>query len=573
LKRKTTKKWEIASQVPSTLVSEYRGVHPLLAQLLYNRGITTQADVQSFLSPEPAALHDPYLMMGMEQAVARILIALDREERITVYGDFDVDGVTASATIVEVINALGGRAKSYIPNRVEEGYGVNLQAVEKIASEKVTLLITADCGVGSEEEIAYARQLGIDTIVTDHHQVTRDVPSALAVINSRQAACPYPCKSLAGVGVAFKLAQALLAKRAPQNGRTSQAMEEAVLDLVALGTVADLVPLLGENRTLTRMGLRALNATERPGLQEMCMLAGLRLGAIGPSTISFMLAPRLNSAGRLTDAAISYELLTTRSQDRARELAHYLEQTNADRQRITAEALAHAHQEIAQLGEDSNLYLLAGSEYPVGIVGLVAGKLVEEFYRPVLVVQLGDQHSRGSARSIAELNITEALASCEDLLVHYGGHAQAAGFTVSNNNIPALRDQLTALACEKLEGQNLQPVIHVDADLALRDVGWDLYSQIEQLAPFGLANPNPVFLSRKLRVLEHRLVGRDYPKHLRMRVHDGKRAWTALAFNRGDEAEALTPMIDLVYTLEPNEWNGNVSLDLHVRDWRPYEFP
>jgi single-stranded-DNA-specific exonuclease len=562
----------VAPPAPAELMEQLSHLPSMVVQLLYNRGVTDMDAIAEFLAEEPPPFRLAHSLKDLDRAVERIVKGIHREEAIAVYGDFDVDGVTSAALVAEALTALGGRVTPYIPRRDSEGYGLNSQAIETLKQQGVSLIITTDCGIGGEVEIDEANALGIDVIITDHHQVTRGVPRAHAIVNPRQPGCDYPFKDLAGVGVAFRLVQALLQRKQPVDGQSAEAVEQRLLDLVALGTIADLAPLLGENRTLVRHGLAALNATERPGLQEMALRAGLRFGAITPTTVSFVLGPRLNSAGRLADATASYRLLATASRDEARILAEYLEETNAERQRKTTEALAKAREEIAQRGEEADLILIAGTEYPAGIVGLVAGKLAEEFYRPVLVVELGEEESRGSARSIAEFNITHALNDCDDLLRRFGGHAQAAGFTIPNDNLEKFERRIAAFAASKLEGLDLQPRVTVDCELPWPQANWDLYYQIRRLAPFGFGNPTPTFLGRRVKALDARQVGRDLPKHLRVKLmDDNRRYWTAIAFNRGEDVNALTPTIDLVYSFELNEWNGARTLDLHVKDWRPFE--
>lgn len=557
------KRWDIAPRVPSGTL---RGWPTIVVQILHNRGIKDPAEIEAFFKDDDGQLLDPFAMKGIERAVQRISEAVQRQELVAVYGDFDVDGVTGAALLRDVLSSVGAHTLTYIPNRVEEGYGVNKPALERLRSQGATLLITVDCGISAVEEVRFAHELGLDAIIVDHHQVPSCVPDAVAVVNPRQPDCRYPFKELAAVGVAFKLAQALLSRLSPKDGRTSSAVQMAVLDLVALGTVCDVAPLLGENRVLVKRGLRAINETARPGLRQLIAIAGLRPGYINSHSIGYVLGPRLNAAGRLQDAFVSYRLLTTHSEEDARTLAEELEITNQERQRLTTNALNRAREEIIANGYVPKLLIVSGAEYPSGIVGLVAGKLMEEFYRPSLVVELGDEESRGSARSIAELDITEVLSTCEDLLSRYGGHARAAGFTIPNTNLNEFKDRLLAFVDSKFDGVDLQPSIHIDREISFQEVSWDLYRLLNDLAPFGYGNPIPTFLTRRVMAVEARSVGKD-PLHLRLRLSDGRRSWNAIGFGLGELAAVVAKHhVDVVYSIGTNEWNGQISLQLNIKD-------
>jgi len=562
-------KWQIAPPAPEDHLARFSQLSPLIVQLLYNRGITAPGDVRGFLAgarPED----NPFKLKGMNEAVTRLRQAIRQGEPVAVYGDFDADGVTATALLVETLSALGARAKPYIPHRVDEGYGLNTGALRQLASQGVKVVITVDCGIRAIAEINYGRKLGLDFIITDHHSVGEEVPPALAIVNPKQPDCPYPFKDLAGVGVAFKLAQALLRanRRVPVARGAVSLNEEHLLDLVALGTVADLAPLLGENRSLVRRGLERLNAAQRLGLRAMIAQVGLKLGQIDAAAIGFVLGPRLNAAGRLGDAATSYDLLTCRSPDEAANLARELEELNRRRQRLTAEALERAKEQVLIAGEGEKLLFAAGEDFLYGIVGLVAGRLTEEFYRPTLVVELGPEESRGSARSIPEFNITAALDQCSGLLVRYGGHAAAAGFTVANDNLEALRERLKELAAEQLEGVELTPTLLIDAEVELSEMDWATQALLTQLEPCGYANPAPLLLSRRAIVRSARAVGTD-GSHLKLALSDGQTRWDAIAFRQGQWAGQLPPRVDVVYSLEINEWRGERRLQLNVKDLRP----
>ncbi len=561
------KRWQVAPPPPPGHVARFLGLSPLIVQLLYNRGLSTPSEVQAFLKgdwPED----NPFHLKGMNEAVTRLRQAIRQREPIAIYGDFDADGVTATALLVETFSVLGAQAQPYIPHRVDEGYGLNKGALRELAQKGIKVVVTVDCGIRSILEVAYGRGLGLDIIVTDHHSPSEELPPATATINPKQADCRYPFKELAGVGLAFKLAQALLRvnRQTPVTRGKVDLNEEGLLDLVALGTVADLAPLLGENRALVRRGLGKLNQPQRLGLQALISQAGVRLGQITATTIGYVLGPRLNAAGRLDTAMASYNLLTSNSLAEARSLALELEEVNRERQRLTVDTLERAREQVLAIGEEEKLFFVAAEDYPSGIVGLVAQRLTEEFYRPSVVVELGPKRSRGSARSISEFNITAALDQCSDLLVRYGGHAAAAGFTVTNANLEPLQQRLRQIATHQLEGLELLPTLSIDAEVDLSEMNWATHALLEQLEPFGYANPSPVFLSREVIVRDARVVGE---RHLKMTLSNGRAVWDAIAFRQGGWAGKLPRRIDIVYTLEVNEWNEEKRLQLNVKDLRP----
>lgn len=567
------KRWKLAPPASAPELQELAdelGVSPYLAQILFNRGVTSPRAAEAFLG-QPIAPPPPFRLKGVNEAVNRIRRAIRVGEEIVVYGDFDVDGITATALLTETLRSLGARVRPYIPNRFSEGYGLNKDALTALAEEGVGLVITVDCGIRSPEEVAHAQRAGLDVIVTDHHSVGADLPQAVAVVNPKQDACNYGFRSLAGVGVAFRLAQALLRV----NGRVPLAREvnlseDDLLDLVALGTVADLAPLEGENRDLVRRGLPILREMRRPGVRAMIELAGVRPDRIGSATIGYILGPRLNAAGRLDDARTSYELLTCRDPLQAAALAQELEETNRERQRQTQQALELARQQVLNNGLDSPLLVAAHSEFPQGIVGLVAGRLTEEFYRPSVVIELGEEECRASARSIEEFDITGALDLCAELLVRYGGHAAAAGFTASKDKLADVIDRLHAIARERLGGQELIPSLNIDMEAPLHAANWDTLKQVESWEPFGIGNPYPLFLSTHLIVQNPRAVGAE-GQHLKLTLFDGRTTRDAIGFGMGDLLPeiAACSWVDVVYCLERNEWNGEERLQLRLEDVRP----
>ncbi len=579
----TSKRWDIAPPVPHRQLDRLSHVHSLIVQILYNRGVTDPVEVDAFLNGRPL-FNDPFRMLGLSQAVERVRHALRMGELIVVYGDFDADGVTATALLVQALRAFGAQVTPYIPHRVDEGYGLNCDALDRIAGWDARLVITVDCGIRSPIEVAHGNTLGLDMIVTDHHSIFRDeddvehLPPALAVVNPKRQGDPYPFKDLAGVGIAFKLAQALMIaeKREPVGDEPAALEERDLLDLVALGTVADLAPLLGENRFLVQRGLAELKHPRRAGLQAMMEEARLNPAKVDATAIGFVLGPRLNAAGRLATADTSYRLLTAPDAMTARPLADELGRLNLERQRLTQEMVAKAKAQIGASPSAGYLFLVSDESFNPGVVGLVAGRLTEEFYRPALVAHAGPDEAHGSARSIAEFNITSALDECRDLLRRYGGHAAAAGFTVANENIALLQARLEEIAARELDGQELAPSLSIDAVVGLSDIDWALQGLLSQVEPCGYGNPQPVLATAGLEVASPpRTVGQD-GQHLKLSVRDpngtgpnARRVVDAIAFRLGAWAGQLPRRIDLAYTVEVNEYNGERRLQLNVKDIRP----
>ena len=570
-------KWLVAAPAPASFLQSVPD-HPLLAQVLYNRGLCTAAEVDAFLNGADAAAINPYKLADMTPAVQRILRAIRTGETMCVYGDFDVDGVSSTALLVMALQAAGGAVGPYIPDRVDEGYGLNLDAVTRIAT-KATLLITVDCGIRSIEEVAHANRLGMDVIVTDHHTVGPELPPAVAVINPRRADCPSKFDRLAGVGVAYRLAQAVLRAAAnddASNGRLSvdavTEIEESLLDLVALGTVADVMPLLGQNRTLVRRGLEKLNKQPRPGIEALMRVSDLNPGSVDSTAISFRLAPRLNAAGRLQHAKLAYDLLRTTDPTTAFIHAKTLEDLNRQRRTLTEKAQAEAELQLAaELADDPPLLMTGSATFEHGVVGLVAGKLVERFYRPALVLREEEETARGSARSIPEFDISHALDQVDGLLLRHGGHPLAAGFTVKTANLPALREALTGLAAAELgDRSQLCPTLAIDAEVSLEDITWSLIEQFGRLEPTGEDNRPPVLCARHTRVRSVRTVGEG--KHLKLGLDSGPgtHVFDAVGFRLGDWKDALHEgsYVDVVFQAEINEWQNQKRLQLNLQDVR-----
>lgn len=541
---------------------------PMMAQLLCNRGITDPSEAQSFLSAghfEP----NPFRMKGITEAVTRLRRAIRDSELVAVFGDFDADGITATALLVQALRAVGAKVRPYIPHRMEEGYGLRLDALRDLYRKGVRVLVTVDCGIRAVSQIEQARR-GLDIIVTDHHRIGPQLPSALAVINPRQPGCGYPFKELSGAGVAFQLARALLRANSKSRARKAIALEEEdLLDLVALGTVADVVPLVGENRALVKRGLEILNRSPRPGVQALMKAAKLQPGHITARTNAFVLAPRLNAAGRLDSASLSYELLCSASLQEAQPLAERLERINADRRRLTQEILEQARQRVMTEPLPPLLFAAQKGFHP-GVVGLVASRLAEEFYRPAVVVEEEEEFSRGSARSIPEFHIGRALDECAELLERHGGHRAAGGFTARSENLPALEERLLAIAQREFEGVELVPELDIDLEVDCAQVGVDTIELLQQLEPFGQGNPRPLFLSREVETRGVRVAGQE-GRHLQMVLAAGQEERHAIGFGLGELAGRVGDRVDIVYMIEINEWNGQRRLQFNVQDLRASE--
>lgn len=536
------------------------GYPPLLIQLLYNRGLTRPEDIPSFLSTDASLLGDPLRLPGMEAAVGRLYQALLSGETVCVYGDFDADGITATAVLVQGISLLGGTAIPYIPHRQSEGHGLSSTVLKRLHEDGVGLVISVDCGVTDVAEVKKAMKMGLDIIITDHHAPLDEIPEAVAVVDPKLPASQYGFTGLAGVGVAFKLLQALLHMLGKEE------LLDKVVDLVAIGTVADMCPPLGENRYLIRKGLERMNAEPRLGLRELMMLTRLEIGNITADRIGWVLAPCLNAAGRLADGLTGFNLLVTDSPAEAQELARWLSQKNEERQKLTATTLARARDRVVALGLPP-LLLTADKDYPMGIAGLVASRLSDEFYRPSIIVHTANTVSHGSCRSIPEFDMIAALNKFGHLMTRYGGHAAAAGFTLPTQDLPELQEGLLALVTEKLAGVELRPHLDIDAALTLPELGGDTYEITRQLSPFGIGNPVPVFLSESVEVLERRTMGNN-GDHLRFRLRQAGTVWTAVAFRLGKHEDSTAPLLDIVYNLEIDTWNGRNQLRLNILDFK-----
>ncbi len=534
---------------------------PLITQLLYNRGITESSQLQSFLAGDKSLSKDPFLLPDMQQAIARLYRALLSGENIAVYGDFDADGMTATALLVQGLSILGGRATPYIPHRQAEGHGLTTNALERLHRQGINLVITVDCGITNLAEVKKAKRMGLDIIITDHHNPLSEIPPAIATIDPKLAYSLYPFTELSGVGVAFKLLQALLRSI----GKEEQL--DRLTDLAAIGTIADISPLVAENRYLVKEGLKLMNTNPRLGIKELMIQARISNDNLDSAKISWIIAPCLNAAGRLEDGLTGYNLLMTESPEEASRLAQWLIQKNAERQRLTGTTLAQAREQVLTQGIQP-LLIAADNDFSVGIIGLVAGRLTEEFYRPAIVIKTGERVSHGSCRSIPEFNMIAALSQYSNLLSQFGGHSQAAGFTLPTENLPQLQEQLSQLAATHLVGLDLRPHIDIDALVSLSELGGDTFPTTQLLAPFGQGNPVPTFLSRRVKVIDCRTMGTG-GEHLRLRLKQGGTVWNSVGFRLGNHLDKIDSYLDIVYNLEADNWGGNETLRLNLLDFTP----
>ena len=563
------KRWIISPLIPNDVKHSLRDYPPFLRQLLFNRGITTAEVAQAYLGTDSPTATDPFLMLGMREATEVIDQALHAGENITIYGDYDTDGVTASSLLFEFFSQLGHEPRVYIPNRFDEGYGLNLDAVEMLAAEGTQLLITVDCGIRSLEEVQRAKELGLHVIVTDHHQPGDVLPQADAVINPHQSCDPYPFKELAGVGLAFKLAEACL-----QTHPNPAIDLNQWLDLVAIGTVVDVAPLTDENRSLVKRGLALMRQPQRQGLFSLAQVASINPAKFNAGHLGFAIGPRLNAAGRMESALDAFRLLTSQDIFEAGWLAQQLDSLNSSRKEITNQIIESTMLSIAEQDPDVPVLFSASPDYNAGVVGLAAGRLTEAYYKPAIIGAVEGDLIKASCRSIPEFDINHALNQCDDLLVRHGGHPMAAGLTVRAENAQALLERLVGIARESFKGLDLTPALHIDYEIALEKLQGDhfpgILEAVEQLEPTGASNPSALFCSRNVRVLRANTVGKG--EHLKLVLGAGSVQLDAIAFRQGALLENLPDYVDIAYTFEINEFNGRSTMQLNVRDIQPSAF-
>jgi single-stranded-DNA-specific exonuclease len=557
--------WHVLPLAPRELFETLSQHPPLVAQVLYNRGVRSTLDAQAFLEPEGTTSHEAWLLPHAREAVDRISRAIRDEETIAVFGDFDADGVTASAVLHEVLTGLDARVLTYIPDRVAEGHGLNLDAIRELHRQGVGLIITADCGVTDREQVAAAADLGVDVVITDHHSPPEVLPEAVAIVNPKLDSSPTPYSVLASVGVAYKLGEALYQG-------IGREIDKSLLELVGLGTVADVSPLTGENRYLLREALRYLNNTSRPGIRALLDVAGIDRGQVDAEAIAFSLGPRINAPGRIDHASPAFKLLTARSSEEAVPLAQEVDAQNLKRRALTTEILARVDDELARKEKLDPILIVGDAAFPPGVIGLAAGRLREQYYRPSIVYQWGPEEVRASCRSIPEFDMIAALRRCDGLFTRYGGHAQAAGFTIPTEKLSALREQLLTIAGEELAGLDLAPRIVIDAQISLPKLTSEVIRALRELGPHGQGNPAPTFLARGVEVREVRRMGVQ-GQHLRLKLRVGGVAWSAVCFNAPPFPDPPPERADLVFTIAVDHWSGNGMLQLRVVDMAPVGSP
>ncbi len=554
--------WELKPQNPllQKELASSLNISPILGQLLINRGLRTPEEAHEFLRCDLGSLADPYLLKDMDVACNRIRKAISHNEKIAIYADYDVDGLTGCAILMKAVTDLGASAPIYyIPNRLREGYGLNSQAIKRLYEQNVSLVITVDCGVGDHSAVEYARQLGLDIIITDHHQPTARLPEALAIIDPKRSDSAYPYRELSGVGCAFRVVQAL-------TGR--QVLEW--LDLVALGTVADVVPMTGENRVLTKHGLHQLSKTKWLGLGALIDVAGLSEKDLTTLDVGYILGPRINASGRLGDADNSIKLLLATSQEEAESLARVLDEANSERRRIQnqtlKEAIAKVEKEINF--KDHRTIVIWDEAWHSGVIGIVASKVAERYYRPTILFSVREGKGRGSGRSIKNFHLFEALERCQDLLERYGGHRGAVGLTIDEKRLSDFRQVINSIASELLTPGDLVPKVEIDLEIPLSSLTTEVVAEIETLDPFGPDNPRPIFLSRDLTLrAKPGVAGKE---SLRMWVTDQRvtyeAAWRRPA--RTLPSDLAARGIHLAYSPSIYHWRGQPQIRLELVDMK-----
>lgn len=571
------KRWKVLPKISEEFQALFPEISPIVLQLLFNREITTQKDIDEFLYPDYGEhVHDPFLFMDMEKVCERIFESKEKDDEILVYGDYDADGVCATALMITILQKLGIHPKVYIPFREKEGYGMNMNAVKEIIEKKVKLVITVDCGIANIQEVEEFNKAGIDVIITDHHNPKKELPAAFAIINPKREGEKYPTSQICGTAVAYKVAQALLSERIrkkysdtivfPQTG-----FEKWLLDFVAIGTVTDIMVLCNESRTLLKYGLVVLNKTPRPGLQKLFEVAGITPGKIDTYAIGFQIGPRLNAAGRLDHASTSYELLISDDSEEVKKIAFDLNAKNQERQRISEKMFLEAREQChTQMG--NNVLFVRDDSWMTSLVGLVAGKITGDYHRPSMVI--GKNHAGslvGSGRSVEGFDLTLALEKCKDFLSKYGGHSYACGFTLREPSLyDNFREKFIEIANQSLRKEDLIPQIQIDLETELHMVNWDIVKILEQFEPFGEGNERPKFLISKCQLFAAHAVGNGN-KHLKGVVGDSKgTSMPFIGFFLGNWREKLQigDTIDIVCEPNINEWNGNREIQLKILDVR-----
>ena len=565
-KRIAPLKWVLEEEPDPALVAglvEACDLPGQVVKVLIKRGIDTAETIQRFLRPQMDDLRDPYLLTSMREGIDRVTQAFCSNEKMVIYGDYDVDGITATTLLYMVLSKLGGNVEYYLPNRLVEGYGLSKDGIDQAKERGISLIITVDTGITAIEEVEYARSVGIDVIVTDHHEPGERVPNAIAIINPKTDGEKYP-DELSGVGVAFKFAQALYLS----HNQDAHDLEEH-LDLVAMGTAADIVPLVGENRVLTKFGIRQIARTTKPGLKSLTFVSGLMGKDISTGQVVFILAPRINALGRLGAAGEAVRLLSTRDERVAAEIARKLDEENKRRKAIDEITLREALKQIEEIVdlENDRAIVLSGVGWHQGVIGIVASRIVERYHLPTIMISVTDGVGKGSARSIPGFHLCEALKECEHLLIKYGGHKYAAGLSIQDTQIEKFREQFKKVSIKHLTNEDIAPKLLIDLEIELTEINDDLMQTIEEFSPFGPQNMRPVFLTRNCEVVgQPYIVGKN---HLKMRIRKGDPVFDVIGFGFGHMASLISDkgcLVDLAYVIEYNTYNDVTRKQLRVKD-------
>ncbi len=545
-------------------LSDTLSIPPVIASILINRGIETADDAKFYFRAGLENLHDPFLMADMHKAADRIVEAVKAGQAIRIYGDYDVDGATSTSLLILFFRQLGISADFIIPNRIRDGYGVSIEGIEKARNDGIDLLITVDCGITANDEVERGREIGLDIIVCDHHQPAEHLPDAIAVLDPKRPDCPYPFKELAGVGVAFKLAQAVAM-------RLGHDMDQlySLLDLVAIGSAADIVPLVDENRILVRTGLEILNTRPNTGLKALLETTRLAGKSLSTGQVIFVLAPRINAVGRMGDASHAVNMFITEDDREALQIAHHLEEENKQRRNIDEETFREACEMIEAHfdPENDSVFVLSSEGWHPGVIGIVASRLVERYYRPTVMISTDDGVGKGSARSVSGFDIYDALENCSDLMRAFGGHKYAAGLSISSEDIGELRERLEAYAKKQLTPEMRTRKLKIEADIRFGEIDGKFLRLIKMMEPYGPQNMRPVFSSKGVRVVgTPGVVGRN---HLRLRFFQDGKVFDSIGFNLGDllhRVQSNPDNLDIAYTIEENEWQGRVTTQLRLKD-------
>ena len=592
--------WKLKPQPPQEFINQFPEYEPIVLQLLHARALRDQKAIDEFFNPDyDEDLHDPFLMLGMDRAVKRILKAVKKQEPIVIFGDYDADGICGAAILQKTFKVLGANLMdTYIPDRAREGYGLNFEAISALAKKGVKLIITVDCGITDIKEVGLANSLGMETVIIDHHEVIDGLPKAVAIVDPHQKGDRYPFKDLAAAGVAFKVAQAMLRKIKNEKLKIKNEIldgwEKWLLDFVAIATVADCVSLLGENRTLVKYGLVVLAQTNKPGLKEL-----LKIARIAPTldlrnletnldayTLGFILGPRLNAASRMKHANVAYELLVTESDERAKDLAKEIDQKNHERQVLTDKIMVDVSERLQHKKDKPFVIFEGNASWPIGLIGLVAGRLVDKYCRPTIIYSETDKFCKASCRSIAKFDLIEAFKKINGLLLEFGGHPQSAGFNFKKDNAAAIAGAFDKLARESLKDDDLSVELEIDAQIKPQDINFSFFDRLQRFAPFGEDNPKPHFLMQNLEIFDIKNVGPN-GKHMKFifsssvpsllnGVRGGERGgaenkkFKAIGFNLTVKNGHLKvgDRVDVVFELLVDEWNGNRELQMKIIDIR-----